>query len=51
MSGSINYNGYTIFSYSASTGNGGVSTGASLLGSPSLATTLRSSGNDLYHWN
>lgn len=51
MSGSINYNDYTIFSYSASTGNGGVSTGASLLGSPSLATTLRSSGNDLYHWN
>lgn len=51
MNGSINYNDYTIFSYSASTGNGGVSTGASLLGSPSLATTLRSSGNDLYHWN
>lgn len=51
MSGSINYNDYTIFSYSVSTGNGGASTGASLLGSPSLATTLRSSGNDLYHWN
>ena len=51
MNGSINYNDYTIFRYSASTGDGGVSTGASLLGSPSLATTIRSSGNDLYHWN
>lgn len=51
MSGSINYNDYTIFRYSESAGEGGVSTGASLLGSPSLATTLRSSGNDLYHWN
>lgn len=51
MNGSINYNDYIIFRYSASTGDGGVSTGASLLGSPSLATTLRSSGNDLYHWN
>ena len=51
MSGFINYNDYTVFRYSASTGDGGVSTGASLLGSPSLATTLRSSGDDLYHWN
>lgn len=51
MSGSINYNDYAVFRYSASVGDGGVPTGASLLGSPSLATTLRSSGNDLYHWN